>query len=310
MPRVSVLVPTMRIGGIDILLHGLAGQTFKDLELVLSDGIWSKRHDQVMQLAADYGVSVKHVEPRGNPFPLNAFCRYANETVRNMSSDSEISLTITDYTWLPPDCVARHVAAHTAHPSGYGHVGPHEYVQLPKLNAAFTPYACIPLSDVHGALRVRELEDLEKYVSDINSGSLDSVMTSILESPFNIDASTLPLCPSMGGGDPKLRLPHGFVSSDHYHAKNESFRTADILAINGWDEDLDNAHTYQDMEFAGRMTKHRGVSWDLDPTNVAYIVNPRPVFPFAKRVYHHSRNAMVWKNKETMGYPLPPPLFP
>lgn len=294
MPRVSVLVPTMRVGGIDILLHGLAGQTFKDLELVLSDGIWGRRHDRVMKLAADHGVSVKHVEPRDNPFPVNAFCRYANATVRGASPDSEISLIMTDYTWLRPDCVARHVAFHEANPTGHAFAGPHQYVQLPKLSPFFLPYG---------------QGDTEKYVKDLESGELEPVMTSILEEPFSADASALPPCPVQGGLlDPKLQVPAGYMKPTYFHAKNESVRTADLLAVHGWDEDLDEAHCYQDTELAERLTKHRSISWAVDPTNVAFIVNPRTVFPFPRRLHPVSRNEAIWRNKEARGYPLPPPL--
>lgn len=295
MPRVSVLVPTMRVGGIDIILHGLAGQTFKDLELVLSDGIWGRRHDKVEELARSYGVRVKHVEPLNNPFPVNAFCRYANATVRGASLDSEISLIMTDYTWLPPDCVARHVAVHEHNPSGHAHAGPHQYVQLPALSPFFAPYG---------------QEDTDKYVADLESGSLDPVMTSILLFPFDADASSLPPCPVQGGLlDPKLQLPAGPMLPRYFHAKNESVRIADLLAVNGWDEDLDEAHCYQDTELAERLATHRGTSWTVDPTNIAFIVNPRTVFPFPRRLHPVSRNEAIWRNKEARGYPLPPPLF-
>lgn len=289
MPYVSIVVPTMRIGGLDILLHGLDGQTFRDFELVLVDAIHSRRKDIVAAEAAarDYGIT--HVEPIGNPFPVNAFCRYANTGL--VHARGEVVLFATDYTWFPPDCVRTHAEFHSpVQDSGQALMCPHQYVSLPPLHPDFKPY---------------DKPDIDAYVADLESGRLDGMMMSILAEPFSADARQLGLDPVYKDADPKLRAPAGGIDRNMFHAKNESCRLERVLRINGWDEDLDGAHCYQDSDIADRLCVKSQIFWQCDPSNVAYIVNPRPVFPFPRRPRDVASNLAIWNSKKGAGYPDP-----
>lgn len=285
MPKISILMPSMRVGGISLTLDGLSKQNFRDFELVFSDALWAYRHEQVAAEAARLGVPIKHVEVAGNKFPLCSYCRHMNTAL--VHATGEIAVLIVDYTWLPPDNLQRHADFHASHAANAGLMGPHRYTVFPKLSAAFPTY---------------KNEDTDRYAEDVRSGKLDSVMMSIFEKPFTDDASELEI-DTAGGRDCKLDLPHGPCVPTNLHCKNESVRLEHLVAINGFDEDLDGTHGWQDSDIADKLTVLRGVNWTVDPTHIAQIVNPRHCFPYGARNRPYTENEKTWRRKQYDGYP-------
>jgi hypothetical protein len=281
----------MRAGGFDILAHWVALQTFRDFELIIVDGLYKWRD---VEFAS---AQVRRIEPFGNPFPVNAFCRYANTGLA--VARGKIAVFITDYTWLPVDCLERHAAFHLDHRHA-GFMGPHKYKALPPLNSAFKPYTYEAENND---------AEIDRYVDDINAGRLDSCLWSLFAFPFtemrDVDPRALSDDPRWGipQADPKNFLPPGPVVAANFHAKNESCPLKAVLDINGWDEDLDGSHGWQDSDLADRLAVKQGIEWTLDPTNVAYIVNPRPVFPHGKRLRPYQTNERIWQDKCAAGYP-------
>jgi hypothetical protein len=300
MPKISVVCPTMRVGGIDILCHGLDQQTYRDFELVLVDCLYDYRKD-VFNGVARATFPIKHVSPIENPFPVNSFCRCANTGL--IYADCEIVLFITDYTWLPPYTLANHVAFHAFAPKPYrGLMSPHDYLGLPALAADFHPYG---------------REDVDTYVQDLGSGKLTPFMYSIFAHEFD-GINRLEHDPGAvhaGAKDLKIGYARGLVHQNWFHAKNESCLLEDALKINGWDEDLDGSHGWQDSDFSDRLVEKAGVTWFLDPSVIAYIVNPRFVLPHGKRTKDNQTseshlmsaaqfvNEQTWFKKRAQGYP-------
>jgi hypothetical protein len=288
--RVSVLCPTMRVGGIDVLLHGLSKQTHRDFELVLSDALWGYRHDLVQQEAERFGVHVVHVEPRGLRFPVCTYCRHMNEAIVHATGD--LALLIVDYTWLAPDTLARHVAHHNGKPRA-GLMGPHRYAALPAIKPIVSHYGHSP-------------SETERYANDVRSRALDSMMLSIFLS-FEGDPRLFPDADDITDGvrhrDPKFSEPAGPIHPFMLHCRNESVRLEHLIEINGFDEDLDGTHGWQDSDIADRLTIKVGVEWQHDPSLVTHIVNPRPVFPFGLRERPNHTNEAIWRRKQAMGYP-------
>jgi len=286
MPYVSVVVPTMRVGGLDVLFDGLKQQTFKDFELVLSDGLYEHRKDIVLEKAKEYGLRVKHAEPYKNPFPKNAFCRYANTGLTY--ADCEMVLFMTDYTLAPPECIEVHQEFHRRAPRD-GLMCPHIYKALPSVNKEFPNYKKM---------------QVEAYAQDVMSGKLNNVMWSIFEK--SVGTIMLDDDPSLPNADLKLQCAAAPHSSRFFHGKNESCSLKYALDVNGWNEALDGTHGWQDSEFAGRLQSTSELSaWVIQPTNVVFIVNPRWIFPFAKRTRNIKTNEVLWKQLEKEGYPRP-----
>ena len=148
MPFVSVIVPTNRVGGLDLVFDSLRDQTFQDFELIISDGIYQHRKDVVAERAR--GVQYKHVEPFDNPFPLNSYCRTVNTALAH--ADCELVVLLSDYTWVYPDCLSKHVEFHRSHDK-VAVSSPHRYLMLPPVHeaAAFASSRACPAFPVPDA---------------------------------------------------------------------------------------------------------------------------------------------------------------
>ncbi len=277
--KISVICPTVRMGGLDVLFHGLRGQTYRNFELVLVDGLRDVRQwhgPEVVSVVADTRYQVARPSP--NPWPVQAYCAFANAGLRVATGD--ICLLVADYTWLPPDCLAKHAAFHRDDPDPFmGYMGPHFNVAHPPLHPDFPRYGD----------RMLESE-LQKYVDDVRSGRLDAFGWSIFEKPFDEDARQLQLCPWLGTADPKTSMPAGFVDRNMLHLKNESWKMSRIREAGGLNEDMDGSVCWQDSELADAL----GVTWTLDPSNPAYIVNPRALFPLSRRLRPEGSNEPIW----------------
>lgn len=295
MPFLSLIVPTMRVGGLDFLFDSLKRQTFTDFELVLIDGLHYHRDDIVEREAKKRFLKVVHVEPSPNPFPLCAFCQYMNAGIRRASG--EVVVHMVDYSRLPPGLLAAHAAFHRFPANTHaGLMGPHRYVAF-EPSPGFHPYGPDDIDDYQS-----EVEGNRKHGSGLYDFMFSSgVALDLPSDPHRVDGGrTAP-----PDADPKLRMPTGPIDPSFFHAKNESVRLEHILKINGWDEALDGAHLYQDTDFAERLSVKAGVRWHLDPTQVVDIINPRNHFPFAKRVRPHETNRQIWQNAKLVCYPNP-----
>lgn len=293
-PFLSVVVPTFRVGGLDILLSGLKGQTFTDFELILVDCVM--RHRRLPDGALDAGFPVVHVEPFSNPFPVASFCRCANTGLS--LARGEVAVLVTDFTWLPPGGLDAHARFHRSHGLRDALMCPHAYAAHPSVSRSFPAYG---------------RGDIDRYVDDLESGALVKFGLSLSDEPFSGDARGLPEDEPHGvhgsaekPRDPKLVMPAGPIPPSFFHGKNESVRLEALLGVNGWNEDLDGAHGYQDSELAGRLTSRAGLRWTLDPSNVAVIVNPRHHFPFLRSDPRDiGGNHAIWRAAESAGYPVP-----
>lgn len=287
-PYISVVVPTMRVGGLDVLFEGLQHQTFRDFELVIADGLYKHRSSTVFKHKKSYNFPVTHVEPFDNPFPVASFCRYSNTAL--VHARGEIVLFVTDYTFLPKDCLAIHADWHKKSQSKvHGLMCPQNYVLTPPHKKSFPCYAD---------------EETDTYAKDIVDGKLTDCMWSLFETPFSPN-TLFGTDARWGGADPKLTLPHGPVHFNMFHAKNESCKLEVLLDANGWNEAMDGTHNWQDSELADRLHRKWNVTWHLDPTNVACIVNPRHIFPFAKRLRPYQTNNDVFEHLKAIKYAEP-----
>ena len=159
-PYISVCVPTMRVGGLDILFTGLKQQTYTNFELVLSDGLKKYRAGIVETAAREYGLAVTHVEPDPNPFPLSAFCAYANAAL--LHARGEVVVFLVDYTLAPENLLATHAAFHRAYADECALMCPHDYLELPRV--PFNRYSP---------------EEIVRYVGELTDGTLSRYLWSV-----------------------------------------------------------------------------------------------------------------------------------
>lgn len=297
-PEISIIVTTVRNGGLDVLFNSLEKQTFKNFEVILSDGIYKYRKDIVKEKSKRYNFTIKHVEPTHNIFPKSCYCNANNTGIINASA--KLILLLTDYTYLPPGCVQKHIDFHKENPQeNIGYMCPHQYKALPELHPNFTPYT--RPGDTIEETKISS----EGFKNDLDSGKLEHVMWSIFKDDFNQDPELLPL-DQMGNADTKLFMDYGPADPNAFNGKNESMKIEAALKVNGYDEDLDGTHCWQDNVFSDALVKKLKFTWIVDPSNKVYIINPRYYMPLSRRVRHYLTNESVWtRRKETNYDPLP-----
>lgn len=273
---ISVIVPTNRVGGLDLLIDSLSRQTYRNFELIIVDNIWRYRERLVHERIQKLPFRVKHIPPRDNPFPDVAYCQTMNTGIAHARGETLVFLC--DYSFLAPDCLATHAVCQAKKP-GPLHLD-YDYCELPPLREGFPGYH----QDGRDGTATDYVETInsttERYCADLDAGRLDPFMWSLfaepLESPAGLEITHRHRpCELRKSGD------WNFCSF-----KNESFPTELLLEMNGLNEALDESHCYQDQEFSYRL-RDRCIEWINGPieTGMLTVVNPRPVLN-VKRLKH------------------------
>jgi glycosyltransferase involved in cell wall biosynthesis len=259
---ISVVVPSNRVGGLDVLFDSLARQTHKDFELVFVDNLYRYRKDVVAENAKRYDFPVKHVPPRDDPFPKVAYCQTMNTGVAHSRGDTLVYLC--DYCWLDADCLETHAAIQAARPLPL--LLDFSYTALPEIKPGLPEYSTDrhagPQSTLHSespeGYRDRINEITLRYKDDLDAGRLDEYLWSVFtERPTEESVRALPIEHTHYKGD---QFP-GNVWDDYNWCcfKNESFPT-ELMLNYEHDEAYDESHVYQDHEFSYRLRRD-GIPW-------------------------------------------------
>lgn len=109
LPKVSVIYPTARYGGLDILHESMKHQTFRDFEVLVVDEL--HREEVILDLG------YKYVEPPitrpGMWWNLDASL---NKAIRQAKGDLIVQLN--DYVYVPQDGIQKFVDRHMQEPQG------------------------------------------------------------------------------------------------------------------------------------------------------------------------------------------------
>jgi len=309
MPFVSIILPTMRVGGLDVTMFSLQNQTYTDFELILIDGIYDYRKDIISDKLKEYNFPIIHISPVNNQFPQNSMCRYYNTGLKNASG--KLVLFTCDYMYLPPECIETHVKSFIENGEKSGLMCPFKYIRASNLSDDFPVYLNHEYID-HSVITDTDYFNrknninLDNYINDLSNHKLDKCMWSIFENNF-IES---PISFYEGGGsDPKISAIKGAVAygSDIFNScyiKNDSCSLESLLLINGFDEDLDTTHGYQDSDIIDRLSLKAGVNWFVDPSQIGLLFNVKLLFPFGKRLFPISKNKEIWQNKKQSNYTI------
>ena len=113
--KISVMYLSNRHGGIDILWANLKRQTEQDFQLVLVDGLWREREQEVKDYIND--PRLKYV--RASDKREGAYTNLAHADNKGFSNcDGELIVCLQDYIWIGPDAFSKYWYAHTSHPEG------------------------------------------------------------------------------------------------------------------------------------------------------------------------------------------------
>jgi hypothetical protein len=295
---ISVLVPQNRPGGLDVLFSGLANQTLprSEFELVLIDDLRAFRGHLVVEHAREYDLNVQHVGPYQVPtlpcgmYEPGHYQRALNTGLAQAKGGTIVVLC--DYTYLAPDCLERHAVFQSQHhrhclmgrvhnvdikplmhpgfPERYGWfaMGHDPAQHIDATNApSYQPW----MNQLSRFTLAAEW--LANYEADLSAGKLDSFMWSVFDKPVTPETDIASFRVWQTGRD----LPDGPQHHQICYLKNDSFRTEDLLAVRGWDEELDGCHGHQDSELAGRLDWQLNQAFWMDRAVEAYLFDPHGV---------------------------------
>lgn len=274
-PKVSVVTLAFRPGGIDITLAGMRDQTFRDFEVVLVDRRYEHRHDQVMELARKYGVSLIHVpEHRRN----GKWVSFASAWQTGFAlARGDVVILMVDWMYAPPGWIERHLDV-LGSKRRYV-IGSYIFIALPDLDMK-VPY------DFDLARKVWE-ENLEvTETSPVSDGKVLDEMYVFKDGPF--DPAWIPELVKkpthlVDLRRTELRRPAGpWVGEGWLHLKNESLHRSVLYEINGVDERLERGRGPLDIDIQYRLIG-AGVELWWQPDIDLYYFDPHyidPAVPF------------------------------
>jgi glycosyltransferase involved in cell wall biosynthesis len=301
-PYISVMIPTIRVGGLDVLFSSLENQTFKDFELVLVDSLYEYRKDIVAKVSLNHSFRIKHVPSLGNKLTATQYSRALNTGVINCSG--QIMYTICDYAWLDPNCLELHANFHKNEKSdkNYGYICSYNVGKLPKLHKDFdniyagnTPYDT-PENKIKFV--EQEMSSFNNYINDLNSGKLNSLMYSIFNSPFTIESSSS----IFEIIDHKVSPPLGITSTSNCFIRNESYVLEDVIAINGFNEALDGSYGWNDWEFLDRLQARLGTKLYNNPAITTIVIDCRKIMYGRLRERDVFANEAIWKHGKATNF--------
>lgn len=294
-PTISVIIPTNRVGGLDVLFECLKEQSFQSFELILVDALFNKRKKIVEEKSKLYNFTIKHIEPLNNTFPICNYCRSMNTGL--CVAQGSVVYFSCDHSYMLRDTLLTHAKFHSNTPNNnilmlpvndcpvkleaissnfpkdrqYGTRGHDEAVKL--LIAPEKTYV-----DAHN-------EWSDRYVEDLEKGLLDKVLWSIFEEKFVYD--NLVNFISSTSIDTKFNNCSSTEPSPAFHdlccVKNDSFKRDFLMEANGFEEEMDGTHGFQDSELARRLLRVHGAQFfamNIMPAsviNTRYYLSPRKI---------------------------------
>jgi hypothetical protein len=253
----SVICVTNRIGGLDVLVAGLRGQTFRDFELILVDELNIPRATEIGRRMGEFTFDMDTFGP-GVELRWGNYMTSLNAALEIARGDR--LLFWSDYTCPHPETLATHARFHEQHPDSVM-LGGIEYTELPKLHPGFPlEYGWFAMG--HDVANHRDetyapwLDDKRRhelyeewrlnYERDLDSGRLDPFMWSVLEKPITSFADV---------ADLRVFNHDRRDTSPFLNLKNDSIPHALLEKIGGFDERADGCHGHQDSITARQLKK-------------------------------------------------------
>lgn len=269
MVKVSVILPSYRIGGLDVSFPGLGNQTFKDYEVIFVDALHTRRRQLVAEYAEKKGVPLIHIPPKKDTLPLHAPNNFENTGL--LKSSGELIIMFGDYQYPPPNWIEHHWQMYQQHKNT---------IVMGSLDIYDHP----PLKD-----GINEILDASTYYAFLQHNYCpeinDKVMMTVFKEEFKPeDLKNLSLLIPDARGSCSGPAPYTWVI-----LKNDSVPIEIFENLNGLDENLDFGSGYQDTDFAFRALKAEYKIF-FDPANKVFQINHRTIIPPLKRLWNSKEN--------------------
>lgn len=285
-PYISIIMPTMRIGGLDIVFDCLEKQTFKDFELILVDNLYDYRKDIVKEKLKQYSFQCKHINTIKKQFPLHTYCHCVNSGIVQASGD--IILFSSDYYYRMPNFLQKHADFHKITPDNWGYAPPGLNIISPTLLKKDLP--------TYG------INNHEQYMQDLEMGKLQNFMWSIFDDSSIFNSQNVLHWPeedrNIRGYDMKIDYNYGqWVSPDYIFLQCESVKIKPLLAANGLNEELDGCHAFQDVDLSYRLKNLFDFKWVGDNTNISYrMANAHQIINKVKLISSYKESGNLGKS--------------
>ena len=235
----TVILPTWRLGGLDVTLDALAKQTVSPgaFEVIIVDALHRWRAVAVAHQLARYKFNIQHVPVDNAVFPVSSHGRFRNTAIRRARGRRLVFFS--DYAVPSPDYLAHHIDGKED-----------EILVTPWLRTAMHPATVACPHDPSFAGKVSVWDVIET-----------AQRGEFLWSTFH--PGTDPLEAALEHEQAKGLTPARYPKPDeHYlgseefmcHWKADSVDTAKARLVNGWDEAFDGNGGYCDAEFTLRLT--------------------------------------------------------
>jgi len=274
---ISVICPSNRVGGVDVLFSCLREQTDQNFEVIVADDLFFTYRLGLPQVGKG---GVWHMSPGVGP----RWGRYMSALNRAVSfARGDVLLFLSDYTAAHPETIATHAAFHASHGPKDVALGGIEYCSLPELHPDFprlygwskighdpANYSDETYAPWLDDKRRHELyaEFREAYERDLANGTLAPFMHSTFAEPFNgwKDTEALKVYETNLRGPP----------SQFLNLKNDSFKRSLLEEIGGFDERADGTHGHQDSITHRHMAK-AGAVFHPVPQNPCRVLDAHPI---------------------------------
>lgn len=316
-PKVSVIAPTNRVGGLDLLFESLKKQTLNDFELILVDAIYNRRKKIVSEKSKLYNFPVKHIEPHNNIFPVANYCTAINTAL--CSADSDIVCFIGDYSSMEPELLQTHYNFHSNAPKDHILMLPVNVHKMKNesLSNKFPKhrqYGNFGMDDKYQLLVAPEQDYTtahnqwsDTYAEDIGNGMLDDVMWSIFEKPFDENGILDDIV-----GSTYIDIKFSNLSAiepmsafrDLFALNNNSMKHKFLYDANGMDENMDGSWGFHDTELARRLDRLYGAKFFAMNTMATSIINTRYFLEPRKITKGANHNIEIINAKYMKEYPI------
>jgi len=291
-PKISVIYPTCRIGGVDILVDAMENQSFKDFEVILVDELYDFRKGMVDDYAKKHGVNIRHVKPKhlkGVPFQLAN-----NMNTGLLWAEGELIVVLEDYMWAGADWLKMHWDLYRKFSTLV--VGNLRFVPLPE-----TKWETRPIMR-NRQFHIKEEEIAEGWISIFKKEFKGD--TEKLERQVYIDDYRK----LDGFGGPLIDGRYKFIEGKWFWG-NMSIPLETILNLNGWDEHYDGGHGYREID-VGERAELLGQKILYDPENRIYHFDHSALFQMVSifgdnHIYHDIRMERIRADVSLIPAPNP-----
>lgn len=267
--KTSVIIITIRNGGLLEELENLSNQTVKPDEIIISDGFYDVRRDAVFSLSNRLGLNVIHLPEFRPDYITDSHHSFSRNQLLKIASGNVI-IFLDDWHVIPPNFVEAHVLMNM---HGYAGMIRWEHVPFTQPNPSYDKFVkslenlkkpdleylekeFYPFKTILGGKAAQSSENDKKWLDVYN----DDVRIRVLRDEWSL---------KVGG------LDGGFIADvpDTWFWTNTcSAPMAKLLEVNGFDETFSGGTGLEDADLGGRL-KRAGLKFAFNPDVIAYHID-------------------------------------